>query len=154
MITFIINEHFGQARVRGDDFFRSLNSNLDLRTDMRFDFSRFRIEHDPNIPADVSFALKRNENPLSFFQRRNRQALTCERLNHCIERVIKNKAPSDFDSRTRLHHTSRATTKIILNLLSLSNRQTDLFINRRPIENQKRKAMLISQEPISVMLLL
>ena len=57
MISFIINEHFSQARVGGDDFFRGVNSNLDLRTDMRLDLSRLRIEHDPNIPADLSFSL-------------------------------------------------------------------------------------------------
>src|SRR5262249_814351 len=57
-------------------------------------------------------------------------------------------------ARTRLHDPSRATTKIILNLLSFPNRQADLFVNWRPIENQTRKAMLIIQQPISVMLLL
>jgi len=57
MIPFIINERFSQARVRGDDFFRVINWDLDLRTDMRLDFSRFRNEYNPNIPADLSFSL-------------------------------------------------------------------------------------------------
>src|SRR5262249_16889645 len=52
------------------------------------------------------------------------------------------------------HIPSRATAQIILNLLSLPNRQRDLFVDRRSTKYQKRKAMLTSQEPISVMLLL
>jgi hypothetical protein len=36
MISLIVNEHFRQSRVGRDDFFRSINWNLDLRTDVRF----------------------------------------------------------------------------------------------------------------------
>jgi len=80
--------------------------------------------------------------------------LTPERLTPSRERTIKRKAPSDFDARTRLQDPSRATTKISLNRLSLSNRETDLFAHRRSIENQKRTAMLITPSPKSVMRLL
>ncbi len=68
MISFIIYEHFCQPRIGGDDFFRGVNYNLDFRTDMRLNFSRLRNEHDANIPADLTFAHQRNENPFPFFQ--------------------------------------------------------------------------------------
>jgi hypothetical protein len=54
-----------------------------------------------------------------------------------VQSTFERETPSDFDSRTRFHHTSRPTTQIVLNLLSLRNRQRDLFINRRPIDNQQ-----------------
>src|SRR6266545_693930 len=153
MGAFIVNEDFREADVASNHFLRQVDRSFDIEAHMDLDLSRFGDQNDSDIPLDGAFAFKRDNDAPAFFECSDWNELPGQWFAHGIESAVQNEATSRLNRWARAHHPSGPSPKIALNLLPLSQRQTDFVIGRRSAKNQRRKPAFVVEQPEGVMFL-